>query len=253
MRPVATEARRTRGCTELTTSLPSVNVRSTRVFRTTKCYPQITSVHPYRPRAASRGEGHAPDRFAVAQGFTRRYRGEHPGGCLRRLDRPRPREPAGAGLEAPEAARRLAAPTSAPCGNLAAEAGSKLAYQVYAVGVQIYQWNGTSWAFLGPSATLYANANAQGVIGTHYAGPTWESNSGGTVVATVRDRCPRDAADIPWLLLDAASHSGPGIFHDIDQIQRVNTVGGQAPAEAGAVGEVRNVAYTAEYYFWRAP
>ena len=156
-------------------------------------------------------------------------------------------------LEAVPAAAAARGPDLGTCTNLAPEAGSKLALHVYAVGVQIYQWNGTSWAFVGPSATLYANANAQGVVGTHYAGPTWESNSGGTVVATVRDRCPRNSADIPWLLLDAASHSGPGIFHDIDQIQRVNTVGGQAPAEAGAPGEVRNVAYTAEYYFWRAP
>ena len=155
-----------------------------------------------------------------------------------------------ADLAAAPAAAAARGPDLGTCGNLAPEAGSKLVSHAHAVGVQIYQWNGTTWAFVGPSATLYSNANAEGVVGTHYAGPTWESNSGGTVVATVNDRCPRSAADIPWLLLDAVSHDGPGIFHDVSQIQRVNTVGGQAPAEAGTAGEVRNVPYTAEYYFW---
>jgi hypothetical protein len=154
------------------------------------------------------------------------------------------------GLEAAPAAAAAIGPDLGTCTNLAPDAGSKLAFHAYAVGAQIYQWNGTSWAFLGPSATLYASASGRGVVGTHYAGPTWESNSGGTVVATGNDRCPRGDADIPWLLLDAVSHSGPGIFHDVSQIQRVNTVGGQAPAAPGTAGEVRNVPYTAEYYFW---
>jgi hypothetical protein len=36
-------------------------------------------------------------------------------------------------------------------------------------------------------------------------------------------------------------------------IQRVNTIGGTAPAEAGAfVGDEARVPYTTEYYFYRA-
>jgi hypothetical protein len=36
-------------------------------------------------------------------------------------------------------------------------------------------------------------------------------------------------------------------------IQRLNTVGGNAPAAAGtAIGQEVNVAYTAEYLFYRA-
>jgi hypothetical protein len=36
-------------------------------------------------------------------------------------------------------------------------------------------------------------------------------------------------------------------------IQRVNTIGGTAPAEAGLfVGDEARVPYTAEYYFYRA-
>ena len=44
-----------------------------------------------------------------------------------------------------------------------------------------------------------------------------------------------------------------GIFSKVTYIQRVNTVGGLAPVEAGLIdGETRQVPYTAEYYFYRA-
>jgi hypothetical protein len=139
------------------------------------------------------------------------------------------------------------------CTTLAAPAGSELVLHVWAEGAQIYQWNGTAWVFQGPSATLYANAGRTGKIGTHYTGPTWESNSGGLVVGRLNKPCEVGSADIPWLLLDAVRTEGPGIFHDVTAIQRVNTTGGRAPATPGSLGEVRNVPYTAEYYFYRAP
>src|SRR5262245_57810905 len=59
------------------------------------------------------------------------------------------------------------------CVDLAAPQGSKLVFHAYAEGVQIYQWNGTTWAFRGPSANLYSDAAGTDRIGTHYAGPTW--------------------------------------------------------------------------------
>ena len=31
------------------------------------------------------------------------------------------------------------------CDRLQVQAGNKVAFHVYAVGVQIYRWNGTSW------------------------------------------------------------------------------------------------------------
>jgi hypothetical protein len=61
------------------------------------------------------------------------------------------------------------------------------------------------------------------------------------------------SADIPWLLLDAVQSGGSGMFHDVSSIQRVNTAGGRAPSAPGSAGEVRNVPYTAEYYFYRLP
>jgi hypothetical protein len=73
------------------------------------------------------------------------------------------------------------------------------------------------------------------------------------VIGQLKTPCERGPADIPWLLLDGVRSEGPGIFHDVDFIQRVNTVGGRAPTAPGSLGEVRNVPYTAEYFFYRAP
>src|SRR5262245_53704217 len=44
------------------------------------------------------------------------------------------------------------------CQRLQVEAGNKVAFHVFGVGVQIYRWSGTSWVFVAPEAVLYANA-----------------------------------------------------------------------------------------------
>ena len=139
------------------------------------------------------------------------------------------------------------------CEEINAPEGSKLVYHAYAEGVQIYQWDGTTWAFRGPSATLYADAAGTATIGTHYAGPTWKGNGGSLVVGRLHTPCEVGPADIPWLLLDGIRSEGPGIFNGVTSIQRVNTVGGRAPTAHGSLNEVRNVPYTAEYFFYRAP
>lgn len=132
-------------------------------------------------------------------------------------------------------------------------AGNKVAFHVYAVGVQIYRWDGSNWIFSRPEALLFANAEYDGLVGIHYAGPTWESNSGSIVVGKVLQRSTPDPDAIPWLLLEAVYSEGPGIFHGVTFIQRLYTVGGKAPAYAGQVpGEEARMPYTAEYYFYRA-
>jgi hypothetical protein len=134
--------------------------------------------------------------------------------------------------------------------KLKAPAGHTVAFRAYAEGVQIYRWTGTAWAFVGPEAVLYDDDG--GVVGIHYAGPTWESNSGSYVVGTVLERATPDPDAIPWLLLQAVDSEGPGIFHRITYIQRVHTEGGKAPAYPGDyVDEVVEVPYTADYYFYR--
>lgn len=143
----------------------------------------------------------------------------------------------------------------AGCEQLAVPAGNHVAYRVYAVGVQVYLWNGTAWAFVGPEAGLFANKNYRGLVGSHYGGPTWETNSGSLVVSsgTTAVPCTPDPTAIPWLRLTAVSSSGPGIFDEVTYIQRVNTIGGVRPAEAGTeVGQEARIPYTTEYYFYKA-
>jgi hypothetical protein len=147
-------------------------------------------------------------------------------------------------------APELPSPT---CDSIQAPEGNKVVFHAYAIGVQIYRWNGTAWAFVAPAATLYANADYDGQVGTHYVGPTWESNSGSKVLGRRVAGCTPDSSAIPWLLLQAVSTDGPGIFHRVTYVQRVNTVGGLAPTAPGSfVGEEADVPYTAEYYFYRA-
>jgi hypothetical protein len=128
--------------------------------------------------------------------------------------------------------------------------GHKVAFRAYAEGVQIYRWNGTSWTFVGPEALLYDQDDE--VVGIHYGGPTWESESGSTVVGRVVDRVTPNPNAIPWLLLESVSSEGPGIFRRVTYIQRINTTGGLAPAFDGDfVGEEIGVPYTADYVFYR--
>ena len=139
------------------------------------------------------------------------------------------------------------------CDSVQVPPGNKVAFHVYALGVQVYKWNGTSWDFVAPVATLSADANYSGEVGIHYAGPTWESNSGSKVAAKRLASCSPDSTAIPWLLLQAVSTNGPGIFSTVTYVQRVNTTGGLAPAAPGAfIGELVEVPYTTEYYFYRA-
>ena len=138
------------------------------------------------------------------------------------------------------------------CDRLGEVQGGRVAFHVYALGVQIYRWNGASWVFVAPSARLYADAEYHGEVGTHYAGPTWESNSGAKVVASRVESCAPDPTAIAWLLLQKVSSEGPGIFDRVTFIQRVNTAGGLPPSGPGPfVGAEEEVPYTAEYYFYR--
>jgi len=141
----------------------------------------------------------------------------------------------------------------AGCGNIAAPGGNELVFHAYAIGFQIYTWNGTSWGTSVPAAVLYGDAGYHGQVAIHFAGPTWESISGSKVVGSKIQSCTPDASAIPWLLLKAVSTSGPGVFNGVTYVQRLNTVGGKAPSAPGSfVGQVAQVPYTAEYFFYGA-
>ena len=137
------------------------------------------------------------------------------------------------------------------CDSIQVPHGNKVAFHVYAVGVQRYRWNGASWDFVEPVATLYADAKYNVKVGIHFAGPTWESILGGKVVATRVDGCSPDPASIPWLLLRATS--ADGVLSSVTYIQRLNTKGGLAPIAPGAsTGVMAEIPYTTEYYFYRS-
>ncbi len=161
----------------------------------------------------------------------------------------------GLGIASPAAAEPgndNRAPDLGDCGDLQPPEGHKVALYAYAEGVQIWGWNGTSWVFLRPEAVLFAGDGSNGVVGSHFAGPTWETNSGSYVVGMVDKRCTPDTSAIPWLLLKAVDSDGPGVLDGVTYIQRVNTVGGLAPSEPGEFpGDVARVPYTADYFFYR--
>jgi len=135
--------------------------------------------------------------------------------------------------------------------GLEVPAGNKVHFHGFGVGVQIYTWDGSSWGTAVPEAILF---HAAGVVTIHFAGPTWQSNSGSTVVGALppQKAVTVDPDSIPWLRLSAKSTEGPGIFANTTFIQRVNTTGGKAPLEDGTfVGQVARVPYTADYFFYR--
>jgi hypothetical protein len=126
-----------------------------------------------------------------------------------------------------------------------------------AIGVQIYTCQAASasfgWVFQAPQATLYNRGGE--IAGMHFAGPTWEANDGSTVVGAKVAAYAADPNSIPWLLLRAVSHSGNGRMTRVTYVQRLDTVGGNAPAngcDATHVGDVARVGYTATYFFYEA-
>jgi uncharacterized protein (TIGR03118 family) len=144
----------------------------------------------------------------------------------------------------------------AVCDRIAVPEGNNVAFRVFAVGFQIYRWDGSAWVFVAPVATLYADAEHHAQVGTHFGtpnGPAWETTSGSKVVEQRVDGCTPDTTAIQWLLLHTVSEEGAGVFTGVKYVQRVNTVGGVAPAEAGTfIGEERQVPYTADYFFYRS-
>lgn len=144
--------------------------------------------------------------------------------------------------------------------SLKVPSGQQLLLKSSAKGTQIYVCKAKSaeypveyeWTLKAPDAVLL---NEQGQdLGKHYAGPTWEAKDGSKVVAKVKSKANApQASAIPWLLLEARSHEENGIFHRVNWIQRINTVGGKPPIQ-GCDQSSQNrdirVNYTADYLFY---
>ncbi|MFZ6816802.1 DUF3455 domain-containing protein [Undibacterium sp. Ji22W] len=109
------------------------------------------------------------------------------------------------------------------------------------------------WLFTGPKAVL-TERNGK-VIGKYYGGPTWESDDGSKVTGKQVATAPGTATAIPLQLVKTNPSIGQGSMADISYIQRLNTVGGLAPAEscnADNIGAVKTVKYQADYLFYKA-
>jgi Protein of unknown function (DUF3455) len=142
---------------------------------------------------------------------------------------------------------------SIPDASLAVPAGNSYAFAYDAVGVQIYVCQAGAWVFQKPEATLYGFRGR--VVGTHYAGPFWESTDGSKVKGAKLTGFTDDPTAIPELLLQATANEGSGRFSDVTYIQRLQTVGGLAPSagcDSEHEGAIARTDYTAVYAFYKA-
>ena len=93
-------------------------------------------------------------------------------------------------------------------------------------------------------------------LGSHSAGPSWQLADGSKAVkkkliASVR---ALQADAVPWLLIEIES-SGKGTLSGTQYVQRVDTIGGVAPAtgcDAAHAGTTHDVEYRATYVFYAA-
>ena len=105
-----------------------------------------------------------------------------------------------------------------------------------------------------PAANLYNKHGKQ--VGTHFAGPTWKYNDGSSVLGAKVAGVTATPGSIDWLLIKEVSTTtgadGGDKLTDVTYVQRLNTSGGLAPAGACVTATTASIAYSADYYFYRA-
>jgi hypothetical protein len=179
-------------------------------------------------------------------------------------------------VAAPRAAGADIVPPVVPA-KLQAPAGDRPFLVGHAYGTQNYIClpagkNGAAWTFFGPQATLFSDEGEQ--LTTHFLSPnpdengtsraTWQDSRDTSSVWAVAIAISSDPAfvapgSIPWLLLEVVGSQYQPAWGDrlapTTVIQRVNTLGGVAPATgcklSADVGKKVLVPYTADYYFYR--
>lgn len=181
--------------------------------------------------------------------------------------RARARGPRAAGATPPRRAAHvevsrndcLEAPSDVP-DALRVPADECLKLELAAAGVQIYTCTavqspmGTTYSFVlkAPEADLYDDGG--NYAANHFLGPKWQYVDGSKLGAVAEANSPH-APNIPWLLLRVVSWDGHGVFDDVTHIQRLNTVGGTAPAtgcDSTHVGAEVRINYEAKYLFYHS-
>ena len=154
--------------------------------------------------------------------------------------------------------------------NLTVEEGNEPYLQTRAYGTQNYFCLPSgAWKLFGPQATLYPG-NVPFQIATHFLSPnpeepgtparaTWQHSHDGSAVWAIKTAESSDyavAGAIPWFLLKKAGTIegtiGGGLLAQTTFIQRVNTLGGLAPAGTCTPGAIALVPYETDYIFYRA-
>ena len=114
-------------------------------------------------------------------------------------------------------------------------ANATIKTSLLAKGVQIYvcavpaAGGAPAWTLKAPHAVLDTGSGAPTAI--HFAGPSWQSLDGSLLTGTRTASAPAPLpAAIPWLMLQAATNVGAGLFNDVTWIQRLDTVAGVGPA-----------------------
>ena len=136
-------------------------------------------------------------------------------------------------------------------------ADATLQSALFAAGTQNYvcatpaAGGSPAWTLKAPHAVLLRGLEPAVI---HYAGPSWQALDGSIVVGTRSASAPApDTTNIPWLLLQAASHVGTGELAGVTWIQRLDTVRGVAPAtgcDDAHVSTETLVPYQAQYFFY---
>ncbi len=139
-------------------------------------------------------------------------------------------------------------------------AGNKVAMMAVGAGDLNYECRAKAdmpgafaWVFTGPDALLLDKNKA--TVGKYYGGPTWESNDGSKVGGKQLAVAPGVAGAIPLQLVQANLAVGSGAMTGVTYIQRLNTIGGVAPADVcsqAVMGSKKLVKYQADYYFYKA-
>jgi hypothetical protein len=133
-----------------------------------------------------------------------------------------------------------------------------------ATGVQIYMCEHDSahhlmWLFRNPQATLYDTVGR--AVFQHDAGPSWQAQDGSRIVGhPIAQMASASAGSIPQLLLQTTSDdkngngggNGGGELSGVRYVQRLNTVGGAAPAQMCTTEhQIAYSPYFANYVFWK--
>jgi uncharacterized protein DUF3455 len=148
------------------------------------------------------------------------------------------------------------AQSAVPVSSSLTPVNAQLFASTSATGVQIYtcEYDSShhlSWLFKSPQATLYDTLGRP--VFHHDAGPSWQADDGSRIVGhPIAQMASASSGSIPQLLLETTSADKIGVLSSVRYVQRLNTVGGSAPAQmCTAEHQIGYSPYFANYVFWK--